>query len=59
LFGRLKNFELDDRIGSSGFSKFEYPKEDTTHGVGYGVSIYYPRLITEGRLGNSVKKTSH
>jgi hypothetical protein len=53
LFGRLKNFELDDRIGSSGFSKFEYPKEDTTHGVGYGVSIYYLRLITEGRLGNT------
>jgi hypothetical protein len=39
LFGRLKSFELDNRIGSSGFRKFEYPKEDTTHGVGYGVSI--------------------
>lgn len=38
LLGRLKTFALDDRAGSSGFSTFEYPKEDTTHGVGYGVS---------------------
>jgi len=37
--GRLKTFALDDRVGSPGFSTFEYPKEDTTHGVGYGVSI--------------------
>ena len=38
LFGRIKTFDLDNRVGSSGFSTFEYPKEDTTHGVGYGVS---------------------
>ncbi|XP_021915276.1 uncharacterized protein LOC110827696 [Zootermopsis nevadensis] len=40
VFGRLKNFELDNKIGSSGFSKFEYPKEDTTHGVGYGHHLH-------------------
>lgn len=55
LLGRLKTFALDDRAGSSGFSTFEYPKEDTTHGVGYGVStdtvflrhqIKHPNIIS-------------
>jgi hypothetical protein len=41
LFGKLKSSELSNRVGSSAFSKYEYPKEDTTYGVGYGVSIQY------------------
>ena len=32
-----RSSELEKRLFSYGYEKFQYPKEETTYGVGYGV----------------------
>ena len=38
IVGIMKNNELQKRLSSHDYTKFHYPEEETTHGVGYGVN---------------------
>ncbi|PSN42521.1 hypothetical protein C0J52_16174 [Blattella germanica] len=40
LLAGVKDSEIDKIFSSQQYNKFQYPKEDTTHGVGYGHHLH-------------------